>query len=455
MPTTQNTAKETPWVRSLTTTAGDHERESKTRLQNAMEALGVEVFLLVVLWPLGYLCGVLGGFNSANVLANLLLVAGAVYLLFVAPFLHKDTASSWGLGNPKALWRMLRGGSPAKRAVLIVVIAALFVALNIMGFMRWGDVEHFFNLNKLARFFGAEHPKIQDMNHTFPGVLLVLGFNSVLAFIIVTGAIRYDNFLSAFRTAMYISLPLLVLSFLAAYLHRGTAAFAHLSFGTWAIGVLGYVFWGFVQQLLFSSYFGTRFRKAFPPSQAPGNVIPKERRWKVTSIFGLTTALGGAALASILIAAIYGTSGMNVQIFAWLIGFLLPLGAVYGYFFCLDKKRLLVATLSASCFGMIHIDSYGLVAVTWGLGIVLVYVFMEDKNRNLVALGFIHGLLGSTFGALFSKGESGVLEIDYSVGPWNIDNPGFAAVIIPMLCIAIYLAVMAWCVKNIHETIEE
>jgi hypothetical protein len=103
-----------------------------------------------------------------------------------------------------------------------------------------------------------------------------------------------------------------------------------------------------------------------------------------------------------------------------------------------------VATLSGSCFGLIHINSYGLVAVTFLLGIALTYVFMEDKNRNLVALGFIHGLLGSSFGTFFSKGKSGALEVDYSVGPWNVDNPTWGVLVFPVLCILFYAALILW-----------
>ena len=149
MANTPAAVKETPWVRSVQSTAGDWERESKTRLQNVLEALGVQVFLLVTLWVLGYLFGVLGGNKAVNTLANLLLFCGAIYLLFVAPFLHKDTAASWGLGNPKALWGMLRDGSPAKRAVLIAVMAGLFLGLNAAGFSQWPEVADFFKFNNL------------------------------------------------------------------------------------------------------------------------------------------------------------------------------------------------------------------------------------------------------------------------------------------------------------------
>ena len=128
-----------------------------------------------------------------------------------------------------------------------------------------------------------------------------------------------------------------------------------------------------------------------------------------------------------------------------------PFGALYGHFFAKDRKRLLVATLSGSCFGLIHINSYGLVMVTFLLGIFLTYVFMKDINRNLVALGFIHGLLGSSFSIFFSHGKAGPLTVDYGVGPSHVHNPTWGVIIVPMLCMLAYLCLMIWYVKFAKE----
>ncbi|HPO16959.1 MAG TPA: hypothetical protein PLI09_26210 [Candidatus Hydrogenedentes bacterium] len=443
--------KEEHWIRSITTTAGDMERESKSRLYNLLEALGIMVFILVLLWPVAYLFGVLGKNNTVNTLANILIFAGALYLLFVSPFVHKDTLNSWGLGNPWTLWRMLREGSSQQRGILMVVIVVLFIGLNYANLSQWREVEEFFKFNKLASFFGFPDAHIEQLNTSFPGIFFVLVFGSLLSFLIITFGIRYDNFGSAFKTAMIVALPLLAVTFLAAFLHRGLGAFEKFRIDIWAIGVLGYVFWGFVQQLLFSSYFGTRFRKAFAPSRSPNNVVPPSKRPKMMLAFGVCFSVISVALVFIGISCLYGASRLSLTILGWLAVFTFPMGLAYGYFFCRDKKRLLVATLCATCFGLIHIDSYGLVAVTWGLGIILVYVFMEEKNRNLVALGFIHGLLGSSFGQLFSHKESGILEVDYGVGPWHVDDPAATGLIFPLLCIAGYVALMAWAINHLEE----
>ena len=75
----------------LATTAGDLERESKSRRYNLVEALVVYLFVLVVLWPVCYGLGVLPDNEGIQDLAVLPLVLGAVYLLFVSPFVHRDT----------------------------------------------------------------------------------------------------------------------------------------------------------------------------------------------------------------------------------------------------------------------------------------------------------------------------------------------------------------------------
>lgn len=439
--------QEQPWVRTVVTTAGDRERESKSRLYNAVEGIGMYLFVLVVLWPFCFYFGKIHNSELIQKVANYPLVLGAMFLLFVSPFLHKDTAESWGVGNPRRLWKLLKGASGLKRAVILGAMLTLMVVLNVANVMRWPDV---------AKFIGFRDSPVMDYadpsKHPL-GLLLVVPFGLIVSSFLVTCAIRYDNFGSAFKTALKISLPLMVGSFVAAYAALGTKAFRNFDGIEYALGVFGYVFWGAVQQLLFSSYFGTRMRKAFGPSANPDNVVPAAKR--------LATALtiGGAIAACVTIAGyatavgVYGIEKAPPAMIVWMLGAALPFATAWGYFFTLDKKRMLVATLCGSFFGLIHIDSYGLVAVTFLLGVMLVYVFMEDRNRNLVALGFVHGLLGSTFNWLFSKNAEGAMHVSYSVGPWNIKGEAITmnVLVFPMLCIAAYCALLAWCTANIRE----
>ncbi len=426
----------------VATTVGDLERERFSPRANFIEGMGLTAFILVILWAIAYPFGVMGGLGGVQRFSEALMVGGALYMLFVAPFLHHDTASSWGLGTPWGLWRLLKDLSAGKRTLLLLIIATLFVSLNIINVYQWERVVRFFNLHRTG---------MREWNQGFPGILGVLSFGGVLSLIIITFGIRYDNFLSAFRTAMVVALPLFALILLGAAAHRGREAFAEFRFGAFLIGVLGYVFWGFVQQLLFSSYLGTRIRKGFGPSLSPANIMAPEKRLHFVIGF---SALGSLLAAMCLFALLRRSHGAVIptwSLFAFA-GFLLPLFGVYAWFYALDRKRMLVATLIGAGFGLIHIDSYGLVGVTFLLGIALSYVFMEDKNRNLVALGFIHGLLGSSFGLFFSKGKSGALEVDYSVGPWNVKTPTWSVLIVPVLCILFYVAMVLWYTTRHKET---
>lgn len=414
--------------------AGEWEREARSRRFNAIEGLAAILVVLVLLWPVVYLAGDYGENEAVNRLAGFVLAGGAIYILFVSPRLHRDSLESWGLGSPRRLWRVLKSLSGARRGVLLMILAGIFLALNYMSYHHWHEVAKFF------RFEGTALERAREAS--FPGNLPVFAFGSLLAFVILTCCVRYDNFLSALKTAFTVAFPLFGVICLAAFMQRGTAAFAGFSLSEFLLGVFGYLFWGFVQQLLFSSYFGTRFRKGFAPGEAPGNSVPPDRRARVAVGFGLGAAAVGAVGLFVLLRLLYGAGQVSPGAVAYFVAFLFPLGALYGYFFCLDKKRLLVATLAASCFGLIHIDSYGLVIGTWILGTILAYIFMEDRNRNLVALGFIHGLNGSTLNWLFSKGGSGAYEIDYNVGPWNIEAPTAWAALFPMMCVCVYVLIL-------------
>lgn len=429
-------------VEVLVNTAGEEEREAFSRRWNALEGMGVMVLILVVLWPFGYVFGVLGDLDVVNVVANAILVLGGIFILCVAPFLHRDSTCSWGLGHPTRLWRLYRECRAAGRVLLAAVNIGLFLALIWATFLNW---------ERILEVIGMDHSLLRDISAEGRGRLIVLAAGAIGSFFVVTFIIRYDNFLSAFRTALFVSVPLLVVVAGVAWLHRGAAAFSHLDPVSWITDVLRYVVWGFVQQLLFSAYFGTRLRKAFGPSSDPANTVADGPRWTPALLLGAIIMLGAYVLSLTGLNLAYGSRNVPWTLPIILALFVFPFGLVYGWYYGKDRKRLLVATLTGTCFGLIHIDSYFLVAVTFGLGIPLAYVFMEDRNRNLVALGFIHGLLGSTFGALFSEGQSGLLEVDYGVGPWNVEHPTPYVLIIPILCIAAYVGLMIWSARRLHD----
>jgi len=355
---------EPPWIRSIPNTSGEPERELRSRRFNVIEGFLVMTLLLVVLWYVQYPFGVLGKNDAVVAGTTVLLTVAALYCLFVSPFIHKDTLTSWGLGNPMALWRTVRYGNGPRRLMTGGVVIVLTVGLAAVVYWQWIEVADFlFDMKKET----AEAIMATPVGKT--GVVL-LGL--VLAAFFATCVIRYDNFLSALFTSFKVLLVLGTALYLLAYVVMGVSAFSDFEGRKFTLDVFGYVFWGALQQLLFCSYFGTRLRKGFAPAQSPGNV------WKV---------------------------------------------------------RLAVAVLNGAFFGIIHINSWSLVLVCWLLGCVLSWLFMEDCNRNLVALGFIHGFLGSSVGWLFDGDKAGGFEIEMGVGPTHMDGFDPATIIIVTLFI--------------------
>ncbi|MGC9054285.1 MAG: hypothetical protein ACP5KS_10410, partial [Candidatus Hydrogenedens sp.] len=210
-----NTSK----VPMIQTTAGDWESERFSRRQNFIEAMVVMLIILCALWLVAYPFGVVMKIQAVNFIVNLLLVLGGAYLLFVAPFLHKDTAQSWGLGNPVQYWHLITNGPMIKRAVILISSVTVFIGLNIVNYRQWHYVARFFQMQALARTFGLS-VDVYQLPHHFPGVLFVFLFGVIISALITFCAIRYDNFHTAFRTAMIIALPLLIVIFISAYIQR-------------------------------------------------------------------------------------------------------------------------------------------------------------------------------------------------------------------------------------------
>jgi hypothetical protein len=335
---------------------------------------------------------------------------------------------------------MLRERSGWPRARLMLAMGLLFNALFLIGIANWPDTARLFRLGAAARIWTV----------TPDGMVKAIVFCVLLSTWVVTCLVRYDNFPSAFRVALGVSAALICYAGAAAMLHRGVAVFEAIKPSRYVLDVFAYVFWGAFQQFFFTSYFATRLRKGFAPASSEGNTILPARRRRAMILAGAAASITIAPAVWLAIRSIYGAEQAPLAMLFWCGVFAFPVGAVWMHFFSRDKKRMLVATLSGSYFGLIHIDSYGLVLVTFGLGTILAWVFMEDRYRNLSALGFIHGFLGSTFGKLFKGSAAGVLRVDYRVGPWNVDEPSAAVLVFPMLCLVAYAALFIWAVRRFH-----
>jgi hypothetical protein len=417
-------------VPSLLNTAGESEPENRSRRANALEAFMVAAGILAILWPFCFACGVLGESPTIQRLAHLPIGLLAVWVLIVSPFWHGDTLQTLGLGNPVRLWKMLR----ERRAWLLTIVLALFGSLFLVSIANWPDTAKMFRLGSEARLW----PLSPD------GTVKMTVFSAAMSAFVVTCVVRYDNFLPAVRIALTISAALIIYAGAAAVLNRGWSVFSVIDPARYPLDVIAYVFWGGLQQFFFTAYFSTRLRKAFQPSTDAHNSVPGSDRFRSVLIGGIAGALITAPAFWLIVRTMHGPARAPLALLFTFAVFALPVGAIWTHFYCRDKRRMFVAALAGSFFGLIHIDSYGLVLVTFVLGTVLAYLFMEDRFRNLSALGLIHGFLGSTFGKLFRGEGAGSLRVDYKVGPWNIEDPSAWMLVIPTICLAGYTWLLVW-----------
>ena len=367
------------WVRSLRNTAGELEQETKTRKSNLIEFFFTMTLVLVTLWLMAY-PAVLMDIDWLNTLSIVILAVGAIILILIGPLIHKDEFSGWGLGNPLYLYRDIKEAEKSKKIILITIVCLLITGLTVAAYIFWTEV---------AGFVGIDEVTALQFRDGVGGAALVIGIGFLLSFLFATLIIRYDNFLTALVTAFKLIIPLVILMIVCAWIINGPEVFLLFNPVSFILNVFGYIFWGAIQQLLFSSYFGTRVRKGFGPAD--------EEKY-------------------------------------------------------IKEKRFWVAFLNGMFFGLLHIPSWYLLGITWFLGIFLSYVFMEDKNRNLVALGLIHGVLGSMLGWLFSSGEQleggGGLDVNMSVGPWSVKTFDISIFIFVGILVALFVAAMIYVYKK-------
>ncbi|MDD4869026.1 MAG: hypothetical protein PHR77_00595 [Kiritimatiellae bacterium] len=362
---------------SIANTCGELEQEVKSRTYNIIEAFAMMTYCLIMLWLIIYPFGVLMRIEAAKLAGEIFLGLGAIYILFGSPFVHKDTLSSWGLGNPVALYANIRKRSVAGRILSVGLIFLIIASLTFVYCFEWKEASRF--------IFGLNYETAGRIQATAAGKAAIFLSGIVMATFFSTCVIRYDNFLSALSTAFKIILVLGMLEYATAFIVMGSIAFADFQPRHFALDLLGYMFWGTLQQLLFSSYFGTRFRKGFTPATDPA------KQW---------------------------------------------------------QKRFWVSVLNGSFFGIIHINSWSLVGICWLLGVILSWVFMEDRNRNLVALGCVQGFLGSSLGWLFAAEKAGGFRIAMGVGPGHMKGFDLLTIVVVFLLIMSSLLVIAYLVRS-------
>lgn len=410
--------------------AGEQERESRSRRENAMDAFLAAAATLLILWPLAFGWGVLGHAPVAESIAKGLIVVVAIWALVGSPFWHRDSLTSYGLGSPARLRDLLTDRGNLERWRIAAVFIAIFGGLLWFSLADWPDAGRFYRLPKELRL-----SPVTLWQWVAVGAAGLFG-----ATLVATCVVRYDNIGPAFRLALKVSIVLLAYVTLAAWLYRGDKAFAKFELRDHSIDAAAHMFWGAIQQLIFTGYFATRIRKAFPPSHSPTNIVPASRRFGAVIFGGIICALTAGPAVWALLRVARGPI-VPISLLWGCIAFAFPVGAVWAFFFCRDKKRLLVATLTGSFFALIHIDSYGLVLLTGIMGTSFAYAAMEDRYRNLAAFAFTHGLLGATVAKLF--GSKGILGISLSVGPWSVKNPSIAVLWVPLAAALFYAALAA------------
>lgn len=102
------------------------------------------------------------------------------------------------------------------------------------------------------------------------GGTLVIGCgSSAFALFWLTCLVRYDNLRSALRMAVWILAWLVPPMVAVAWWLEGSAVWTRFGRYGFGVGVIGYTFWGMLQQLIFCGSFGTRLRKAVGPHSPP------------------------------------------------------------------------------------------------------------------------------------------------------------------------------------------
>ncbi|HMF34062.1 MAG TPA: hypothetical protein VKK79_21740, partial [Candidatus Lokiarchaeia archaeon] len=233
-------------------TAGQWEQETKSRKANLIELVLAQGLLQLVMWAVWFPNLLAGNNIGVDVAYGLLAILG-IFVLLLSPFRHRDTLKGWGIGDARYVINRLRNGGTRTRVFFISIIAILIVVAIVAFELLFPKIFHFMGINESAAAAFQATPL---------GSVVVVVLAVVIALFLGIVVIRYDNFLNALKMAFVVivilGIPLLLLALVV-----NPNVLSTIDPGNFAIGFAGYIFWGALQQLLFASYFGTRFRKAF------------------------------------------------------------------------------------------------------------------------------------------------------------------------------------------------
>lgn len=323
-------------VSDLVTVGGFAERDSRSRLDNRAEAFITMGLIMVALWWIAHPFGVLQESRAASAIAISIVTLVGVWCIFISPWWHGDTLSSWGLGDPRQVWRRLCQAYQRRETRWLV----LFLAFNLLVLVLF-----LFNFPSMVAFAAKSRQAACMAFFTTPfGWIVRVIACCLLAMLVTFAVMRYDNLRHAWRPAVVGIAVLGTIEAVATCLWPSSKG---LRDDRWLLAMIGYIAWGTLQQLLFCGYFGNRLRKGFAP--AANAAWAGSKRLAVALLSGLFFGI--------------------IHIPSWnLVLFTIVLGTYLSWFFMDDRYRnLLVLSLIHAVLGSIaRIFFYGSVEMSVG-----------------------------------------------------------------------------------------
>jgi len=250
--------------RELINAAGEAEGDRRSARWNLVEALVVFGALELSIWGLVAGLGMARGSRAWLFTGHAALGLCLLYIVALSPWVHGDTAHSWGLPRRGALRQRL--GDTRLRAPTLGMLTVLGCAVTLAVWQGWP--------NLLARLGVRRHFRaaFDWLTLTTSGSALGGALGALVLLRAAVWAVRWDNLDRSLRALAPLALGLwLSVPALAVLYALATGDWSRLRAPRWLeihpdrTSVIFYLLWGFVQQGLFLGYFNARFRRAIAP----------------------------------------------------------------------------------------------------------------------------------------------------------------------------------------------
>jgi hypothetical protein len=224
------------------------EADRFTRLENIVEGLVFYAFVVVLTLRLV--------FRVQTLTEMIFMDALFVYIIIIAPILHRNSAKDVGIGNIRRLKEDLFTRNQPGAIATAVVILALSVLVFPLFLGQFGAVL------ELVPVIGQVNLIIA---HNIPVLQVPVAIAEYVLFqvLIAIVFVRKDNIWQSLRSMLVPVIALLcvmiAMSAVSGYLFHMKGTVLDF-FAIW----YGYTFWGILQQIPFLVYFSMRFRIGFP-----------------------------------------------------------------------------------------------------------------------------------------------------------------------------------------------